>query len=312
MNRYDRWTAQHIPRFDGKTVLVTGANSGLGHEAAKLLAERGAAVIMAVRDRTKGEAATAQVRAAAPDAQLHLLTLDLADLASIGRFAEDIRDSHDRLDVLINNAGVMAIPRRLTADGFEMQFGTNHLGHFALTGLLLPLLQRTPLARVVTMSSGVHVMGRINFADLQSQHGYSDWRAYAQSKLANLLFAYELQRKLAAVGAGAISLAAHPGYAATNLQLVGPAMYRSRGRQAMMRVANRIIAQSAAMGALPAVYAAIAPAAQGGDYYGPGGPFGVRGFPRKVRSSPASHDQPVAARLWQVSEELTGVSYRFA
>lgn len=312
MSRYDRWTAQHIPRCDGKTVLITGANSGLGFEAARLLAARGAAVIMAVRTRAKGEAATSQIRAAVPGAQVQLATLDLADLASIGRFAEDIRDSHDRLDALINNAGVMAIPRRLTADGFETQFGTNHLGHFALTGLLLPLLQRTPAARVVTMSSGVHVLGRINFADLQSQHGYSDWRAYAQSKLANLLFAYELQRRLAWAGAGAISLAAHPGYAATNLQLVGPAMYRSKGRQAMMSASNRIVAQSAAMGALPAVYAATAPSAQGGEYYGPGGPFGIRGFPGRVGSSSASHDQAVAAQLWQVSEELTGVTYRFA
>ncbi len=312
MNHYDSWIARHIPQCDGKTILITGASSGLGFEAAQLLAGRGATVIMAVRDRAKGDAAASLIRTAVPDAQLHLSTLDLADLASIGRFAEDIRDSHDRVDALINNAGVMAIPRRLTTDGFEMQFGTNHLGHFALTGLLLPLLLHTPHARVVTVSSGVHMVGRIDFADLQGQRSYSDWRAYAQSKLANLLFAYELQRKLAAAGAGAISLAAHPGYAATNLQMVGPEMYRSRMRRAAMVASNRIVAQSAAMGALPEIYAATAPSAQGADFYGPGGLFGTRGFPRKVRSSPASHDQAVAARLWQVSEELTGVTYRFA
>ncbi len=260
----------------------------------------------------KGRTAAAAVCEATPGAQVELLPLDLADLASIGRFAEEVRGNERRLDVLINNAGVMAIPQRCTVDGFEMQFGTNHLGHYALTGLLLPLLLRTADARVVTVSSGAHQFGKINFDDLQGQNSYSAWRAYGQSKLANLLFAYELQRRFAASGARASSLAVHPGYAATNLQAVGPAMTESRFGQAMMGLANRVLAQSAAMGALPTAYAATSPEAHGGDYIGPDGLFGQRGFPKKASSSAASHDKPAAVRLWQVSEELTGVTYRFA
>jgi NAD(P)-dependent dehydrogenase (short-subunit alcohol dehydrogenase family) len=213
---------------------------------------------------------------------------------------------------LINNAGVMAIPQRRTVDGFEMQFGTNHLGHFALTGLLLPLLLRTPAARVVTVSSGAHILGKINFEDLQSENSYSSWRAYGQSKLANLLFAYELQRRFEATRARAASLAVHPGYASTNLQSVGPTMADSRFQQTMMRIGNRLLAQTATMGALPAVYAATSPEAHGGDYIGPDSFFGQHGYPKKVRSHAASYDKATAARLWQVSEELTGVVYRFA
>jgi hypothetical protein len=205
----------------------------------------------------------------------------------------------------------MAIPRRATADGFEMQFGTNHLGHFALTGLLLPLVLRTPAARVVTVSSGAHIFGRINFDDLQSERSYSKWGAYGQSKLANLLFAYELQRKLTAAGSQAISVAAHPGYAATNLQSVGPEMAGSRIGKRTMSAANRVLAQSAAMGALPEVYAATSLAVLGGDYIGPEGLMGQRGFPKKVKSNTRSYDQAAAARLWAVSEELTGVKYVF-
>lgn len=309
---YNTWIAQHIPRMAGKTVLVTGANSGLGFETSKLLAALGARLVLGVRDLEKGRRAVDRICEATPEAQLDLLRLDLADLASIGCFAEEVRGSQRRLDALINNAGVMAIPQRCTVDGFEMQFGTNHLGHFALTGLLLPLLLRTPSARVVTVSSGIHIIGKINFADLQSENSYSDWRAYGQSKLANLLFAYELQRKFTVAGATASSLAVHPGYAATNLQAVGPAMTESRIRQTMMRLANRALAQTAAMGALPAAYAAASPDAHGGDYIGPDGLFGQRGYPKKVKSSAASYDKATAARLWQVSEELTGVSYRFA
>jgi NAD(P)-dependent dehydrogenase (short-subunit alcohol dehydrogenase family) len=312
MTQYDQWIEQHIPRADGKTVLVTGANSGLGFETSKLLAARGARLVLGVRDLEKGRKAAACIREASPAAAMELLPLDLADLGSIGRFAEEVRGSERRLDALINNAGVMAIPQRCTVDGFEMQFGTNHLGHFALTGLLLPLILRTPGAHVVTVSSGIHVIGKINFDDLQSQNSYSDWRAYGQSKLANLLFAYELQRKFGATATQASSLAVHPGYASTNLQAVGPTMTDSRLRQTMLRLANRLLAQTAAMGALPSSYAATSPEAHGGDYIGPDGLFGQRGYPKKVKSSAASYDKAAAARLWQVSEELTGVSYRFA
>jgi NAD(P)-dependent dehydrogenase (short-subunit alcohol dehydrogenase family) len=192
-----------------------------------------------------------------------------------------------------------------------MQFGVNHLGHFALTGLLLPLLLRAADSRIVSVSSGIHVIGKINFADLQSEQSYSDFRAYAQSKLANLLFVYELQRRVRAAGCNARVLAAHPGYAATNLQAVGPQMAQSKLRASMMRLSNRLLAQSAEMGALPTVYAAASPQAEGGAYYGPGGFLGQQGYPKKVGSSAASHDQATAARLWQVSEELTGVTYWF-
>ena len=312
MTTYEQWIAQHIPRIDGKTVLITGANSGLGLETGKLLAAQGAHLVLGVRDLDKGQTAVRAICAAAPAAQVELLHLDLADLASVGCFAEEVRGNQRRLDALINNAGVMAIPQRCTVDGFEMQFGTNHLGHFALTGLLLPLLLRTPDARVVTVASGIHVRGKINFDDLQSTNSYSAWRAYAQSKLANLLFTYELQRKLEATGSPVSALAVHPGYASTGLQAVGPTMAASQSKQVMMRFANRVFAQSAVMGALPSAYAATSPRAHGGEYCGPGGFLGQHGYPKKVASSSASHDRAIAARLWQVSEDLTGVSYRFA
>ena len=310
MTDFARWVEQNIPPQTGKTALITGANSGLGFEAAKVLAGKGAHTVMAVRDTAKGEKAAADVRAAVPNADLEVMALDLASLASIRAFA--FMSGHNRLDLLINNAGVMTIPYRTTADGFEMQFGTNHLGHFALTGLLLPLLLHTPDARVVTVGSGLHVLGKIDFANLNGERSYSKWGAYGQSKLANLLFAYELQRKLAAAGSEVISVAAHPGYAATNLQAVGPEMEGSKLWARIMPAANRVLGQSAAMGALPEVYAATSPAVRGGDYVGPDGFLGQQGFPKKVTSNGRSHDQAVAARLWAVSEELTGVRYAFA
>lgn len=309
MTDRDRWVETHIPSQGGKVALITGANSGLGFEAAQVLATKGARVILAVRNAAKGERAATEIRRTVPAAQLELLPLDLASLASIRRAAVEVLRTYDRLDMLINNAGVMAIPRRLTADGFEMQFGVNHLGHFALTGLLLPRLLQTPAARVVTVSSSAHFLGRINFADLQGERRYQPWLAYGQSKLANLLFAYELQRRLAAAGGQVISVAAHPGYAATNLQTVGPEMAGSALGQRLMALANRLFAQSAAMGALPEVYAATSPDVCGGDYIGPDGRLGQSGFPKKVASSRRAHDQVVAARLWGVSEALTGVKY---
>jgi NAD(P)-dependent dehydrogenase (short-subunit alcohol dehydrogenase family) len=309
MTDFDRWIEQNIPTQAGKTALITGANSGLGFEAARILAARGAAVTLGVRDIVKGEAAAATIRAAVPGAALEVAALDLASLTSVRSFAGIFMQTHARLNMLINNAGVMAIPRRATADGFEMQFGTNHLGHFALTGLLLPLVLKTPAARIVTVSSGAHQFGRMNFDDLQGKRSYKKWTAYGQSKLANLLFAYELQRRLSAAGSSAISVAAHPGYAATNLQYVGPEMECARFGKRTMSAANRIFAQSAAMGALPEVYAATAPEVRGGDYFGPNGLLGQRGFPVKAKSNARSQDPAAAARLWAASEELTGVRY---
>jgi NAD(P)-dependent dehydrogenase (short-subunit alcohol dehydrogenase family) len=305
----NHWTAAQVPDLTGKIAVVTGANSGIGFETARQLARHGAQVIMACRDRTKGEAACRRICAETPNAALEVAVLDLASLASARAFAAAFTRRRTPLDLLINNAGVMAIPYRQTADGFETQFGTNHLGHFALTGLLLEALLTAPAARIVTVSSDAHKLGRMDFANLNWQRSYTRWGAYGRSKLANLLFAYELQRKLAAAQARAISVAVHPGYAATNLQLVGLEMSPLRGLTGTVRVLNRLAAQSAAMGSLPTLYAATAPDVQGGDYVGPGGFAKMRGYPIKTRSNPASYDPALAAQLWAVSEEQTGVSY---
>lgn len=303
------WTKAQMPSLSGRVAIVTGANSGLGYEVTKGLAEKGATVVLACRDQQKATTAVAQLRREAPGADLLIMALDLADLASIQRFADTFRQSYARLDLLCNNAGIMAIPRRETKAGFEMQFGVNHLGHFALTGHLIDLILRTPGARVVNVSSGLHQRGVINFDDLMGKRRYREGDAYSQSKLANLLFAYELERKLRVTSAEAISVGAHPGYAATNLQGVGPTMSGSRVKQWMMQAANAIFAQSAEMGALPLLMAATDPAINGGDYIGPSGTLGMRGHPAKVRSSPASYDEATAQRLWTVSEALTGVAY---
>lgn len=305
----NRWTVNDIPDQTGKIAVVTGANSGLGYEVVRGLAAKGAQVVLAARDKEKGEKALAALRKEFPAASLDLMLLDLADLASVRRFAEAFRQRYPALHILANNAGVMAIPYRQTVDGFEMQFGTNHLGHFALTGLLLPALLATDGARVVTTSSNLHRSGTINFSDLQGKDRYSPSRAYSQSKLANLLFAYELQRKFEEQGAKAISVAAHPGYSATNLQAAGPIMEGSRVKQGIMAFSNAVLAQSAAMGALPTLYAATAPEVHGGEYFGPGGPMEMRGYPKKVRSNEISYHKDLAETLWQVSEDLTGVHY---
>ncbi len=304
-----RWTAHDIPDQAGHTAVITGANSGIGYAAAQALAQHGAHVVLACRNLDKATAAAAAIRQATPGATVEAMALDLASLASVRQFAAEFAQRFDALHLLINNAGVMALPYRKTADGFEMQFGTNHLGHFALTGLLLERLLRAPGARVVTVSSGLHHRGHIQFDDLQSERGYGKWQAYSQSKLANLLFAYELQRLLAAAGAEASSVACHPGYAATNLQTAGPAMENASIGVALTRIGNALFAQSAAMGALPTLYAATAPDVQGGDYIGPNGWMEMRGYPAKVQSSARSHDQAAAARLWAVSTALTGVEY---
>jgi NAD(P)-dependent dehydrogenase (short-subunit alcohol dehydrogenase family) len=302
-----RWTARDIPDQTGRVAVVTGANSGLGFHTALELARHGAKVVVASRSDVRGKEAVARIIAEVPRADVDLRGLDLADLANVRSFADGIQASYPSVDLLINNAGVMAIPRQVTADGFEMQFGTNHLGHFALTGLLLPLLLRTPHARVVTVSSTAHKPGRIDFDDLMSERSYRKWRVYSSTKLANLLFAYELQRRLSAVGSALMSVAAHPGTSATNLVTVSA--QDNIIKRLVMPAGARLISQSAARGALPQLYAATAPDVRGGEYFGPNGIAESFGYPKRVDSVPASKDLDTAARLWSVSEELTGVRY---
>ncbi|WP_128477271.1 oxidoreductase [Halorussus pelagicus] len=308
------WTTARMPEMDEQIVVVTGANSGLGYEATRAFARQGAHVVMACRSEERGETAKRQIRTEDAEGSargsLEVAELDLADLDSVRSFADEFRAAHDELHVLCNNAGVMAIPRRETAEGFEMQFGVNHLGHFALTGHLLDALLDTPgQTRVVTQSSGVHERGDIDFRDLHHEESYDEWDAYAQSKLANVLFAYELQRRFDDADADAISAACHPGYAATNLQHRGPEMRDSTLRLWAMKAANAVLAQSAADGALPMLYAATAPEIEGGEYVGPGGLLNMRGAPEAQRSSEISYDRNRAERLWEVSEELTSVTY---
>ena len=303
------WTAAQMPRLDGKVVVVTGANSGLGCAAARGFARAGAHVVLACRSERNAGEAIAAIRAEDARASLSFLPLDLASLASVRAFAAAFRAAHDRLDVLVNNAGVMALPYRKTADGFEMQFGTNHLGHFALTGLLLDRLARAAPSRVVTVSSLVHHLGWIRFDDLQWERGYQKWLAYGQSKLASLLFSYELERRLEARGLPVSSVACHPGFSATNLQLAGARMTRSPLAEALWSRWNGLAAQPAEMGALPTLYAATAPYVRGGDFIGPDGLFEWRGHPKKVSSNARSRDPELARRLWEVSERLTGVRY---
>ena len=300
------WTAADIPDQSGRTAVVTGANSGLGLIDSRELARAGAKVVMACRNTEKGERAARQIRDAVPDASVSVAGLDLADLGSVRAFADTL--DLERLDLLINNAGVMAPPRRMTKDGFESQFGTNHLGHFALTGLLMPRLLKTPAPRVVTESSGAHRLGRMNFEDLQGTRRYVRWLAYGQSKLANLMFAFELQRRASEAATALKSVAAHPGYARTNLQFAAPPIHE----RAVMAVTNRLIAQSAEMGALPTLYAATAPDLPGGSFVGPDGFMEQRGHPTVVTAVGRAYDEEAWRRLWEISEELTGVSYEFA
>ena len=302
--RQGPWTVADVPDQQGRTAVVTGANSGIGFEAAAVLAQRGAVTVLACRDTGKAERAAARLSATAPQAKVSVVRLDLASLDSVRAAAEQIRASHERLDLLINNAGLMMPPRGTTADGFELQFGTNHLGHFALTGLLLDRLLSVPGSRVVTVSSNGHRAGRINFADLQSERRYGRMSAYAQSKLANLMFTYELERRLRAAGAATIALAAHPGSAGTDLVRHFPGVM-----QTVYSRAGGVFKQSAAMGALPTLRAATDPAARGGEYYGPGGFAQMTGYPVRVSSNGRSHDQDAQRRLWAESERLTGVTF---
>ena len=297
------WDTDDIPDQSGRTAVVTGANSGLGLVTARELARAGATVVMACRNLDKAHAAVERIRAVVPGAPVQVDELDLASLGSIRSFAERFRATHDGLDLLINNAGVMATPRRRTADGFELQFGTNHLGHFALTTALLEVMEGREDARVVTLSSTAHKMGRINFDNLGGDRHYFRWNAYGQSKLANLLFALELDRRLRAAASTVRSLAAHPGYAATNLQSAGPPLLD----RLVMVASNAVVAQSDEMGALPILYAATQAGLEGGTYVGPDSFREQRGHPAIVQPSGRARDPETARRLWEVSERLTAV-----
>ncbi|MBA3262759.1 MAG: SDR family oxidoreductase [Thermoleophilaceae bacterium] len=298
-----KWSADQIADETGRTSVVTGANSGLGLVTARELARAGASVVLACRNVQKGEAAAAEIGAAVPGARLQVSELDLSSLASVRRFAGALEVGE--LNVLINNAGIMMPPQQQTADGFELQFGTNHLGHFALTGLLLERLGRAEAARVVTLSSLEHKSGHVRFDDLQLVHGYAPRKAYQQSKLANAVFGLELDRRLRAAGSPVLSVLAHPGYSDTNLQSTGPTGLM----KAFLAVGNRVLAQNAEQGALPTLYAATAADVRGGDYYGPDGFQEMRGRPTKVKVIAEGRDPAVGRRLWEVSEELTGVEY---
>lgn len=305
------WTLEQMPSQQGRRILVTGASSGLGLETAVALAAAGAEVIMACRNPDKAGAALAEVRQRAPGAKAELMTLDLADLASVRTFADACGRRFDRIDALCNNAGVMALPFQRTKDGFEMQIGTNHLGHFALTGLLLDLLKASPGARIVSLASNAHRWGmRLNPDDLHfERQRYNKWDAYGRSKMANLMFHFELDRRLRAAGLNLCAAAAHPGYAATNLMFVGPAQEGSRLGHRLMQVGNALFSQSQAMGALPQLYALTMPDVQSGDYYGPDGWQQLRGHPRKVGCLRVARDPDRNRRLWEVSEQQTGVRF---
>jgi NAD(P)-dependent dehydrogenase (short-subunit alcohol dehydrogenase family) len=307
-----KWTASDIPDQNGQTVLITGANSGLGLRSAEALAAAGARVLLACRNAEKAAAALDTVKAVATGMPPEVVSLDLADLDSVRACAKQVLADVEQLDVLMNNAGVMAIPLRRTAQGFEAQLGTNHLGHFALTGLLLPALLRADAARVVNTSSQAHRIGKMRGDDLNWEKRYSKWGAYGQSKLANLLFTFELDRRAKLAGTSVVSVAAHPGYAATHLQAVGPEMSGNSIMGRVMNMANGVVAQSDSMGALPQLFGATSRTVKGGEYFGPDGLFESRGYPTSVKASSAANDTASAERLWNRSEELTGVSFDFA
>jgi NAD(P)-dependent dehydrogenase (short-subunit alcohol dehydrogenase family) len=301
----DHWTADRIADQSGRTFIVTGGNGGLGFETTRQLAAHGGRVVLAARSEQKGLDAVARITAAQPGAAVEFRALDLADLDSVRDFAAAILSDGIPVDVLINNAGVMYPPRRLTPQGFESQFATNHLGHFALSGLLFGTIRQGREPRVVTVSSGEHKGGSIHFDDLTGERSYSPRAFYQQSKFANVLFGLELDRRVRAAGIAVRSVLAHPGYAATNLQSSGPTGVMKQ----LMKVSNRLVAQSAEMGALPQLYAAVDPGAESGRFYGPGGFSELRGYPVEVQPTATAKDEETARRLWEVSERLTGVTW---
>jgi NAD(P)-dependent dehydrogenase (short-subunit alcohol dehydrogenase family) len=302
-----QWDTANMPDLTGKVVIVTGGNSGIGFEAAKEFARKGATTILACRSMNKAGAALAELKAELPDADAEIMQLDLASLDSVRQFAEAFKAKYSQLDILVNNAGIMMVPYGTTEDGFERQLGTNHLGHFALTGLLFDLLLNTPGARVVNVSSAAHQRGDMDFDNLMYEQGegYSPMGAYGRSKLANLLFTNELQRRFAAMGADAMATAAHPGISQTNLM----GHMEDRWYFKFVMLLSPLMLQSAAMGALPTIRAAVDPAAKGGEYFGPDGPGERGGYPIVVASSDAAHNEADARQLWQLSEELTGVQF---
>ncbi|MGW7069271.1 oxidoreductase [Streptomyces sp. NPDC054855] len=308
MTQQQRWTADQIPDQTKRVFVVTGANSGLGLATTRALARHGGHVILAVRDEEKGRRAVAEITAAHPDASLEVRHLDLADLDSVHGFADGVRADHPRLDVLINNAGVMAPPRTLSKQGHELQFACNHLGHFALTGLLLDLLTAGRDPRVVTVSSINHRQARLHFDDLHGERGYKPMGNYNQSKLANAVFGKELHRRLAGSGSPVRSVLAHPGYTATNLQMGMPT---ALWRVVLGRIGNPLFAQRPADGALPQLYAATEPGVESGQFIGPGGLAELRGAPTRVQLAPVAADEETGRRLWELSEQLTDVRFTF-
>jgi NAD(P)-dependent dehydrogenase (short-subunit alcohol dehydrogenase family) len=306
--RAGHWTAQDVGDQSGRVAIITGANSGLGLETARVLAAHKATVVLAGRDPGRTTAAAAGIRQQQPDAAVQTAELDLASLESVRKAAADLAARFGQLDLLINNAGVMFTPYGLTKDGYELQFGTNHLGHFALTGLLMPLLLATPGSRVITLSSNGHRAGRVNFADLQSARHYNRYTAYSRSKLANLMFTYELQRRLAAAKKQTIALAAHPGTARTELTRHMSPLSNAAMNQRFAAL-NSWWVQDAKMGALPVLRAATDPDAIGGTYYGPDGVMQLTGYPVVVTSTTRSHNKEDQRRLWVESEQLTGITY---
>lgn len=305
-----KWTAQDIPDFTGKVVVITGANSGLGFESSKILAGKGATIIMAVRTPAKGESAKDEILKVEPKATLDVMKLDVGNLASVRDFAAAFKAKYDRLDLLLNNAGVMAIPRQETADGFEMQLGVNHLGHFALTGLLLDVIAKTPHARIHNVTSSANYTGTINFDDLMGEKEYGRWAAYGQSKLANVFFTFELQKRLTAVGLDTITNTSHPGVVITNLQANSVEQSGTGFEAFMYRLLTPFMMQDISMGILPQLYGSTATDAKGGVFYGPR-TFNLRGYPAEKKANKEADDAAALKRFWDISEELTGVTYDF-
>jgi NAD(P)-dependent dehydrogenase (short-subunit alcohol dehydrogenase family) len=303
MKNSERWTANNIPDQNGRVDIVTGASSGIGYEAVRVLANKNAEVIIAVRDQAKGDKAVQIIKTQNQNANVKVMLLDLVSLKSIKNFTEEFKQKYTQLDLLINNAGVMIPPYSKTEDGFELQFGTNHLGHYALTLQLLDLLNNTPNSRIVNISSGAHKYGNINFDDLTwEKRKYKPMRAYGDSKIANIYFTYELQKRLSDIGSKVIVTAAHPGWTGTELQR----------HSVIMNFFNNYFAMTIEQGALPTLRAAIDENAKGGDYFGPDGFMEMKGYPVKVKTSKLAKDETIAKKLWVVSEELTGVKFNLA